>query len=94
MQRMKRAETDPVTGQKYPEEKPEPNYGEFWPFIFKNMELSKNSRIKIDWDKWQDEDQDKDMIDEMNPEKLIELMKKNGEWSDEEDQFCEASANG
>ena len=47
--------------------------------------MNLNKRIKVDWDKWQDEDRDKDIREDFDPEKLIEIMKKNGDWDDEED---------
>ena len=46
------------------------------------MEL--NQRVKVDWDKWQEENHEKDLKEDFDPEKLIELMKRNGEWSDDE----------
>ena len=64
-----------------------PDYGKFWKTVFKednNSIKSLNRRIKVDWDRWEDEDRDKDMQEEFDPEKLIELMKNNGEWSDDE----------
>ena len=57
----------------------------FWPFPFKNLSLKNSPRIKVDWDRYQDADADKDAMNDFEPEKLIELMKKNGEW-DEEDE--------
>jgi len=29
----------------------------FWPFIFESNELKNSSKLKVDWDKWQDEDE-------------------------------------
>ena len=46
-----------------------------------------NKRVKVDWDRWEDEDNAKDMKEEFDPDKLIDLMKRNGEWSDEEEEF-------
>lgn len=46
------------------------------------MEL--NQRVKVDWDKWQEENHERDLKEDFDPEKLIELMKRNGEWSDDE----------
>ena len=46
-----------------------------------------NKRIKVDWDRWQDEEQHRDMMEDFDPDKLIELLKKNGDWdSDDEEQ--------
>jgi len=59
----------------------------FWPFIFKDRTLEKNKRIQVDWDRWQDEDADRDAMEDFDPEKLIDLMKKNGEWDDEDDNI-------
>ena len=81
---------DQRTGQKFPPpHKQMPNYGKFWKYVFDERAnpglAGLNKKIKVDWDRWQDEDQEKDMQEEFDPEKLIELMKKNGEWSDEEE---------
>ena len=78
---------DPVSGQKFPPPPRQmPDYGSFWKFPFKDCEQYKeiNKKIKVDWDRWQDEQQNEDLKDDFNPDKLIDLLKKNGEWSDEE----------
>ena len=41
--------------------------------------------MRVDWDRWQDEEQEKDLREDFDPDKLIEMMKQNGEWSDGED---------
>jgi len=69
-----------------------PDYGKFWKGVFTNADL--NKKIKVDWDRWQDEDQEKDMQNEFDPEKLIELMKKNGEWSDEDEDGAAEAEGG
>ncbi|CDW83250.1 UNKNOWN [Stylonychia lemnae] len=61
--------------------------GEFWPFIFKNQKLQKSPKIKADWDKWHYEEEEKDMLNDFDPDKLIDLMKKNGEWDEEDDEI-------
>ena len=81
---------DPVTGQKFPPPPRQmPDYGKFWKQVFDQVRepkaLALNKKIKVDWERWQDEDQEKDMAEDFDPEKLIDLMKKNGEWSDEEE---------
>ena len=66
-----------------------PNYGKFWKYVFDEIAnpalAGLNKKIRVDWDRWQDEDQEKDMQEDFDPEKLIDLMKRNGEWSDEEE---------
>ena len=66
-----------------------PDYGKFWKNVFDDKKDPKlatlNKKIRVDWNRWQDEDHDKDMQEDFDPDKLIELMKRNGEWSDEED---------
>ncbi len=62
-------------------------YVKFWPFVFKNLSLQKSPKIKVDWDKWQDEDAEKDALEDFDPDKLIDLMKKNGEWDEEDDEM-------
>jgi hypothetical protein len=60
----------------------------FWPFIFESNELKKH--VKVDWDKWQDEEQDDqtnfDPNDPEQLEKMVDLMKKNGDWDGNEDE--------
>ena len=65
-----------------------PDYGKFWKGVFggdDKLTTELNKKIKVDWDRWEDEDHEKDMQNDFDPEKLIELMKRNGEWSDEEE---------
>lgn len=42
-----------------------PNYGKFWKHVFDEKKDGKlaglNKKMRVDWDRWQDEDQDKDM---------------------------------
>lgn len=82
-------EPPPYPPPNYPSNMPPPPRvlpeAKFWPFIFKNKALQKSPRISVDWDRWQDEDAEKDAMNDFTPEKLIDLMKKNGEW-DEEDE--------
>lgn len=57
---------DPATGQKFPPPPRQmPNFGKFWKTVFDEKSDPKlaelNRKIKVDWDRWQDEDQDKDM---------------------------------
>ena len=68
----------------------------FWPFIFESNELKNSSKLKVDWDKWQDEDEqngqpDFDPNDPEQMEKMVDLMKKNGDW-DENDVKMEEEA--
>lgn len=60
--------------------------------MFKNRALQRSPCITVDWDKWQDEDADKDAMNDFDPEKLVALMKKNGEWDEEEDEMYGAEA--
>ena len=67
----------------------------FWPFIFQSKDLMKSQNVKVDWDRWIDEDQDnqemegKDGFDPNDPEsmdKMVDLMKKNGEWDEGDEE--------
>jgi hypothetical protein len=44
--------------------------------------------VKVDWDKWQDEESENQEsgadFDPESMEKLIDLMKKNGDWDESE----------
>lgn len=66
-----------------------PDYGKFWKTVFDETKVPEmaglNKKMRVDWDRWQDEDQDKDLREDFDPDKLIEMMKQNGEWSDGED---------
>ena len=72
----------------------------FWPFIFQSTELKNSPRLKVDWDRWKDEETENQELagqegfDPNDPEsmdKLVDLMKKNGEWDeDDEKQDIEA----
>lgn len=59
----------------------------FWPFLFKNLALKRSPKIKTDWDRYQDEDQEKDELDNFDPEKLVSLMKKNGELDEGDEEM-------
>ena len=57
---------DPVSGQKFPPSpKQMPDYGKFWKNVFEekaNKGLSNlNKKIRVDWDRWEDEDSHRDM---------------------------------
>ena len=67
----------------------------FWPFLFESKALKSNPNLKIDWDKWVDEDtanQELEGVDNFDPndpeqmEKMMEMMKKNGDWDEEDNQ--------
>lgn len=42
-------------------------------------------KVDNDWDKFHYEEEEKDMMEDFSPENLIEMMRKNGELSDEDD---------
>jgi hypothetical protein len=82
-------EQPPYPPPNYPKDLPPPPktlpFVKFWPFVFQNRSLQRCTRVTVDWDRWQDEDAEKDAMNDFDPEKLVELMKKNGEW-DEDDE--------
>jgi len=55
----------------------------WWPRLYKKE--GKPAYLKTDWEKWKDEDEFKDYIEgDFDPDKLIDIMKKNGEWDEDE----------
>ncbi|TNV76357.1 hypothetical protein FGO68_gene11601 [Halteria grandinella] len=83
-------ELPPYPPPDYPKDMPPPPRQlpeqKYWDFVFKNKNLKKNPRIKVDWPKWRDKDEIEDEMQNFDPEKLVELMKKNGEWDDEDER--------
>eukprot|EP00347_Sterkiella_histriomuscorum_P018945 403343555 len=73
--------------QLYLKKRDDDKSGKFWPFVFKNIKLKNHPRIKPDWEKFSYEDEEKDLKEDFDPDKLISLMKRNGEWDEEDDEI-------
>lgn len=54
--------------------------GAWWDRIFK----AKDVKIAVDWSMWQDKDQAEDQANDFSMENMVELMKRNGDWDDED----------
>ncbi len=80
----KAQEVKPPTGpngQEYPPHYLKAEYkGGWWSRIFKDAKV----KVAVDWATWQDKDQLEDQANDFSIENMVELMKRNGEW-DEED---------
>ena len=50
--------------------------------MFKSTEI----KVHVDWNNWKDENELEDAMADFSMDKMIELMKRNGEWDDEDDK--------
>ena len=71
-------------GQEYPSHYVKASYkGDWWDRIFK----AKDVKIAVDWSMWQDKDQLEDQANDFSIENMVDLMKRNGDWDDEDENL-------
>ena len=54
--------------------------GNWWSRVFKD----KNIKVAVDWTMWKDEHELEDEMNDFSVEKMVDLMKKNGDWDENE----------
>ena len=54
--------------------------GNWWSRVFQD----KNIKVAVDWNMWKDEHELEDEMNDFSVEKMVDLMKKNGDWDENE----------